>query len=392
MLKRPGGHMINGYKVIDADAHMQEPADLWDKYVEKEFYDRRPKVTNVEYQLFFKYESGELYPKDLTGKDQMGRLRPTEILERQPIKYGQAYEAWWSAESRLKDMERFGWDKMVLIPGTGAQPLKLEGKDPALMFALARAYHNWCHDFCNADPSKLKMVAQLPSYNIEDMLVEMRRAVEKLGAVTVMAFKPQEGKFWHDEYYSGFWDLAEQLNVPIAFHGIQSGSPHTGTRYQGKPGTLIALEHAIGFPFENMISLGHLIYTGILEKHPHLRIAMLEGNAGWVPFWLGRLDDHVEGSQAVFVQDKDNPMTMKPSEYFARQVFVGCDGDEFALPGVVDLVGPDNLLWNTDYPHPDAPDPDKALPEFLNQPINDESKRKVLWDNPVRLFGDRIVN
>ena len=57
--------MINGYKVIDADAHMQEPADLWDKYVEKEFYDRRPKVTNVEYQLFFKYESGELYPKAL---------------------------------------------------------------------------------------------------------------------------------------------------------------------------------------------------------------------------------------------------------------------------------------------------------------------------------------
>ena len=76
---------MNGYKVIDADAHMQEPADLWDKYVEKEFFDRRPRVANVEYQLFFKYESGELYPKDLTGKDQMGRLRPTEILERQPI-------------------------------------------------------------------------------------------------------------------------------------------------------------------------------------------------------------------------------------------------------------------------------------------------------------------
>jgi len=129
-----------------------------------------------------------------------------------------------------------------------------------------------------------------------------------------------------------------------------------------------------------------------LEKHPKLRVAMLEGNAGWVPFWLGRLDDHVSGRQAVFVQDKDNPMTMKPSEYFSRQVFVACDGDEFALPGVVDLVGSDNLLWNTDYPHPDAPDPNKALPEFLNQPISDESKRKVLWDNPVRLFGNRIIN
>ena len=57
-------------------------------------------------------------------------------------------------------------------------------------------------------------------------------------------------------------------------------------------------------------------------------------------------------------------MTMLPSEYFKRQVFVACDGDEFALPGVVSLVGSDNLLWNTDYPHPDAPDPGKALPDF----------------------------
>ena len=123
--------MINGYKVIDADAHMQEPLDLWDKYVEPEFYDRRPVITDHRYRLFFEYESSELYPAQAAGKDQMGRLRPTEILERQPIKYGEAYEEWWSAESRLRDMKRFGWDRMVCIPGTGAQPLKLENKDPS---------------------------------------------------------------------------------------------------------------------------------------------------------------------------------------------------------------------------------------------------------------------
>jgi predicted TIM-barrel fold metal-dependent hydrolase len=384
--------MYKGLKVIDADAHMQEPPDVWDKYVEPKFYDRRPIVKEVEYRLFFKYEPGELYPQALGGKDQMGRLRPKEILARQPIKYGEAYEEYWSAESRLRDMQKFGWDKMVLIPGTGAQPIKLENKDPELMFALARAYHNWCHDFCAADPSRLKMVAQIPSYGIEDMIKEMRRAVTDLGAVTVMAFKPQEGKFWHDPYYDVFWNTAEELDVPVAFHGVQSSSPHTGKRYQGIPGTLIALEHAIGFPFENMISLGHMIYTGILEKHPDLRIAMLEGNAGWVPFWMGRLDDHMHGRQAVFITQDQNPMTMKPSEYFKRQVWVACDGDEFAVPAVVSLMGADNLLWNTDYPHPDAPDPDKALPEFMEQPISMEAKKKVLWDSPVRLFGQRIVN
>ena len=183
---REASPMINGFKVIDADAHMQEPLDVWDKYVEPEFYDRRPIIKSHRYRLMFDYEDSELYPAQPEGKDQMGRLRPTEILERQPIKYGEAYEEWWSPESRLRDMEKYGWDRMVCIPGTGAQPLKLEGKDPALMWALTRAYHNWSHDFCQADPSKLKMVAQIPPYDMENTLIEMRRAVEELGAVTVM--------------------------------------------------------------------------------------------------------------------------------------------------------------------------------------------------------------
>ena len=138
-----------------------------------------------------------------------------------------------------------------------------------------------------------------------------------------------------------------------------------------------------------MIALGHLIYTGILEKHPQVRASFLEGNAGWLPFWLGRLDDHAVGRQSVFLED--DTMKMKPSEYFSRQVFVACDGDELGLPGVIDILGDKNLIWNTDYPHSDAPDPDKALPDLLNQPISEENKRNILWDNPARLFGDRIL-
>ena len=141
---------------------------------------------------------------------------------------------------------------------------------------------------------------------------------------------------------------------------------------------------------ENMISLGHLMYTGILDKHPNLRCSFLEGNAGWVPFWLGRLDDHSVGRQSVFWDD--NNLSMTPTEFFKRNIWVACDGDEAGLSAVLDLIGDDNFVWNTDYPHSDAPDPDKALPELLDQPISEESKKKILWDNPVRLFGERIVN
>ena len=381
--------MINGFKVIDADAHMQEPGDLWDKYVEASYWERRPKVEAMEHRIYFKYAESELFPK--TGLPTgVWKKRPQKMFERMPEKYGQAYDNYWSAESRLVDMEKYGWDKMVCIPGIGAAPLGQQDRDPNLMWALARAYHNWAHDFCSADPTKLKLVANLPTYDIENTVTETRRAVADLGAVTVMMPKPQPGKFWHEPEYDSFWDLIEELDVPLSFHGVGSCAPHAGSRYSGQEGAMFALQHAIGFPMENMISLGHIMYTGILDKHPNLRCSFLEGNAGWVPFWLGRLDDHAVGRQSVFWDD--NNLTMTPSEYFKRNIWVACDGDEVGLAAVLDLIGDDNFVWNTDYPHSDAPDPDKALPELLEQPISEESKRKILWDNPVRLFGERITS
>jgi predicted TIM-barrel fold metal-dependent hydrolase len=380
--------MINGFRVVDADAHMQEPADLWDKYVEPAFYDRRPIVKETMHRIYYLYEPSELFPAEGLPNS-VWKWRPDRMYERMPEKYNQAYDAWWSPESRLVDMERYGWDKMVCIPGIGAAPLGQQGRDPDLMWALARAYHNWAHDFCSADPTKLKLVANLPTYDIENTVTETRRAVAELGAVTVMMPKPQSGKFWHEPEYDPFWELIEELDVPLSFHGVGSCAPHAGSRYSGQVGAMFALQHAIGFPMENMISLGHIIYTGILDKHPNLRCSFLEGNAGWVPFWLGRLDDHAVGRQSVFWDD--NNLTMTPTEYFKRNIWVACDGDEVGLGAVLDLIGDDNFVWNTDYPHSDAPDPDKALPELLEQPISEESKRKILWDNPVRLFGERIT-
>ena len=130
--------MWKGFKVIDADAHMQEPFDLWSDFIEPEFYDRRPIVNDYEGKTFFHYAAGELFPEGTArggsgqeNREGRGRLRPPKVTARNRQKFGDAWEADWSAESRLKDMDRYGWDKMVCIPGTGAGPIRIEGKDQA---------------------------------------------------------------------------------------------------------------------------------------------------------------------------------------------------------------------------------------------------------------------
>jgi predicted TIM-barrel fold metal-dependent hydrolase len=139
-----------------------------------------------------------------------------------------------------------------------------------------------------------------------------------------------------------------------------------------------------------MTTLGHFIFTGILERFPKLRLAILESNSGWLPFWLGRMDDHTHGRNSVM--GKSDKLRMLPSEYFMRQCIIACDSDERALKYAVEELHGENMVWNTDYPHPDAIEPARALPEFDAQPIAEEAKRKILWDNAVKLFGSRILN
>ncbi|MEN8185420.1 MAG: amidohydrolase family protein, partial [Myxococcota bacterium] len=112
-----------------------------------------------------------------------------------------------------------------------------------------------------------------------------------------------------------------------------------------------------------------------------LTVVHVEADAGWLPYWLQRMEQHFE-----FSGNAEHPdLRMAPTEYFRRQVFVAARGDEPTLPSVVELVGDDNVVFNTDYPHPDGTFP-FGFERFEALPLPEASKRKILWDNAVRAF------
>jgi len=171
--------------------------------------------------------------------------------------------------------------------------------------------------------------------------------------------------------------------VPIGFHptGNTSLKDDAGRRFVGHA-NFHPIAHAIRNPVELMGAIASMTTGGILERHPRLRCAFLEGTAGWLCWWLWRLDDQWE----KFGPGCEHQLSMLPSEYFKRQCFIALDVDEEPAVDVVNKMGAGYFVVSTDYPHPDGAFPE-AMEQFFGLPFGDEVRRKILWDNCARLYN-----
>src|SRR5439155_128191 len=159
------------------------------------------------------------------------------------------------------------------------------------------------------------------------------------------------------------------------------GVDDAGRRYVGHA-NFQPIAHAIRNPVELMGAIASMTTGGILERHPRLRCAFLEGTAGWLYWWLWRLDDQWE----KFGPGCEHQLSMLPSEYFKRQCYIALDVDEEPAVDVVNKMGADYFVVSTDYPHSDGAFPE-AMEQFFGLPFGDEVRRKILWSNCARLYN-----
>ena len=167
---------------------------------------------------FMVYEpDGKIIPKDETQV----KGPPKESFKIMEEKYGEAFRTWWAPQTRIKDMDRYGWDIQVLLPtgSNGNFGCSVALKDADLGAAFCRAYNNWAHDYCSADSKRLKFIAVVPGANVEEIVKEARRAVAELGAVSIRNPLLPQGKWLHEKEYDALWRLACELDFPIAVHG-----------------------------------------------------------------------------------------------------------------------------------------------------------------------------
>jgi predicted TIM-barrel fold metal-dependent hydrolase len=370
-----------GFKVADLDLHVYEPDDLWIRYLEPAFKDRAPRPADgVEGAVRFIVDEKPL-PAYSDHPERLRANRARSVRARAQTRYGEARAEGFSPRTTLKAMDAEGVDVAILYRTFGAHVIAFDGMDPGLSAAFCRATNNWLRDYCDADPDRLKLSALLPQHDVGKAVEEARRSVKELGAVAlVITPNPVNGRGLYDPEYDQLWKTAVDLNVPVTFHGIHAAyQEHVTNRFLNN----LAMAHTASHPIEAMLAVGSVLYGGMLEKYPALKMAFLECNAGWLPWWLHRLDEEWE----KFGPGELVKLTLKPSEYFLRQCYISADPGEPYLKHVVEALGDNNIGTSTDFPHDDAAYPN-SIDNFLALPgLGEETRRKILWDNPARLYN-----
>ena len=187
----------------------------------------------------------------------------------------------FDAASTLTAMDIEGIDVAVMYGTRGRQVLSHDNLPPDYTAALARAYNNWTHDYCAHDPTRLKFAGQVAMHDIPSAIAEARRCVTELGAVAIIGTpNPVDGQHLHDEACEPLWAEIEWLAVPVGFYptGETSLRDDAGRRYVGHA-NFHPIAHAIRNPVELMGAIASMTTGGVLERHPGLRCAFLEGTS-----------------------------------------------------------------------------------------------------------------
>lgn len=376
--------MKDGLRVIDSDLHVIEMGDVYENYLEDKYRDKMPKYLGLSPTNFPHWDvQGQLIPPWAQSADVVKAQQfldaPTEHL------YKPVRDKGYDAASTLKAMDAEGIDIGVVYRTFAHMVVSIDDLEPAYATAYCAAFNDWLTDYCNTNSKRLKPAAIVSLHDPELAAAEARRAVEKKGHVGVVLLPmPIKDRYMNSPECDVLWKEISRLNVPLAFHGTSGGASkdYVTNRYRGKA-NFRTQNHACAFPLELMLAMNSMIVGGVLERFPTMRVGFLEGNCGWLPWWLHRLDDQWKkygGGESI-------KLSLKPSEYFTRQCFIGTDVDEELLKTVVEEIGDDNIVMSVDYPHADGPFPD-GIKEFLELPgVSLESKKKIMWQNCLRLYG-----
>jgi len=383
---------INEIPIIDADTHVVEPPDLWTSRVSAKWGDKVPHVRwdpVMEEEAWYTADVrlGAVGGPAMAGWHEHPPYHPRRFSETDPRS--------WDATERLKVMDDYGVQAQILYPNVAVFDAKniLSMGDTELQLRCIQAYNDFQTEWGSVAPGRYVAVASLPFWDLPATLAEIERCAA-LGHRGIV-FTQDPGFFGlpelTDRYWDPMWASAQEKQLPVNFH-IASGNLdlfNVGHADNGPHANYAAM--GVSFFLGNARTIAQLVTGGICHRFPDLNFVSVESGIGWIPFALEALDWQWKNCGVPFEHPEYD---LLPSEYFRRQIY-GCFWFERdSALAAIDQLGADNILYETDYPHPTsmspgpasaAQRPDDYLRDHFSD-VDESSLRKILHDNAARIY------
>jgi predicted TIM-barrel fold metal-dependent hydrolase len=254
--------------------------------------------------------------------------------------------------------------------------------------ASMAAYNDWLAEFCAHDPARLKGVAMINIDEPSDAVDELRRAHSMGLASALITVAPPAWRPLRDPSLDPLWTASEELSMPLALHvGTDRGDPRAGDSGFRLDVKNVPPSAFVNKDFQVRQAFADLILSGVLERHPGLRIGTVEHELAWIPFFLDQMDytytDRPRRGDWHRFSDPD----VRPSRFFAEQCFASFQEDAIGLR-MRDYIGVGTLMWGSDYPHTEStfPRSREILARILEGTSLDDVRR-IVSSNAAGLYG-----
>ncbi|MCU0311782.1 MAG: amidohydrolase [Acidimicrobiales bacterium] len=385
------GDLFDRHRVIDVDTHLTEPPDTWTRAFPASRHDQVPHIERIDGRDTW-VAGGERIGSpgyySMAGHD---GIMPASI----PETFDDIAPAMYDPHARLEFLDREGIDAQVLYPNVGGfgNGYFLRLGDRELVAQCVRAYNDFLVDWCSADPDRLIAITALPFWDLELSIAEIDRCLANGHRAINFCNQPQDYGMppLAHRHWDPIWARAQEAGIPVNFH-VGGGSMGTMFNDEADMGWMTNFAKVSSLIFlDNMRCVADLVFGGVCHRFPDLKFVSVESGVGWVPGALETFDWQWRNGG---IRLEHPEYDLLPSEYYRRQIY-GCFWFEEQVARDAITAYPDNILFETDYPHPTCQHPGPQTPaqrprvyaERVMGGLDDAVVEKVLWSNAAALYG-----
>lgn len=379
------------YKVISGDTHIVEPPDLWEKRIDPSFRDRAPRIVRKKGFASSKGEwESDFWVAGGMQTTAFGFLSQAGVKYEQPenITYAGSFEdvpsGAYDAHAMIPALEQDGIWGAIIQPTQGLSWYRMDANESDLLSAICRGWNDHVAEFCSAYPDRLRGIGMLNVDNVVDACTELERCAKMGLAGAFIPEYPLPEHPYRDAIYERLWWTAQDLEIPLLLHTFtcRAGIPgceQTADESLTTAAGIVTNVHWCQYSFAAMI------FAGVFDRYPGLRIGSVEHELAWIPDMWRRMD-MIYSERIELAGGYRSKRGLLPSETWRENIFVEFMEDPLGVK-LHEIIGADSMMWGNDYPHAESTWPRSM--QFLDKAFvgeSDEVRRKITSENAARVY------